>query len=241
MAVGLGLVLALAACGAAPTAEPETTIPSYASEIYILMRDVADTFNGGRFYLRGRTIVPEHDFSPAVDTPIVMAGDGSRSVLEQTLDWAQHDAEQAEALQSTFGNTMRMLIERGGSTTIFPERDAYFSFGNILGDEMYMMEFDPVGIDGLHIPFDIAYVHATYAGRTYLATTLPVDGGMSTFFFHNNQLRRMETVAFDGGLSIIEIDTLHRNPPESLFSTAQMQSMPLNDVFMFMEVWGPMF
>ena len=212
--------------------------------MYVLMRDVAQTFSGGRFYLRGRTTVPANEFNAAVNNaPIVMAANGNRSVMEQTMDWGQlaNNAVQATALRGTFGDSMRMVITPAGTYTVFPERNRFFSIADFIGGDMYTGEFDFTGLGHLNVTPNIAYTHVTRAGRVYLATTLPIDDGTTTFFFHNNQLRRMETTTTDGAFSLIELDTLHRNPPESMFNTAGMQRMPLADAMVLFEISGMMF
>jgi len=207
--------------------------------MYALMRDVADTFGSGRFYLRGRA----SSASPAMNNAlVVIAESGNRSVYEHAIDWAHetNSAAQAATMRGVFGNTARMLMLPTGTYMTFPARYSYFSFMDFTGGvPTYAADFDILGdFKRLNITSDITYIHITIAGRMYRMTTLPIDGGFANFIFYNNQLRRVEAVSDDDDRIFIEVDTFHRNPPESIFSMVGMRQLSATDLLMWLDVVG---
>ncbi|MCL2194777.1 MAG: hypothetical protein FWB76_02375 [Oscillospiraceae bacterium] len=227
------------------------------AEVYPLLRNTIDILGSGRFYLRGRSSMPANDMAPASNnTPIAIASDGQRAVLEQHVNWNEMLASdgsfdfgqsriQGAIFNGTFGNQMRMILDPAGPIIAFPQRNNFLSFADMIdffGEEMPTMDledFDVMQMGDLEIPDVLNATRITQGGREYLSASIAnEEAGVNTFFFHNGQLVRMETVMPDGNRSIIEVDVFHGNPPANLFTTQGMSRMPMAELMRLMEGMG---
>lgn len=187
----------------------------------------------GTFYLRGTSTLPaQHDHlfdlvpSPAV--PIAFAADGDQFVLEQNIIWGDVlSGFQGILFRMIFGNRMRMVVsENNDARIVFPGRRFFFDLTD-LGDDLPMFnldDFDLTHLEALEIPEDLPVERA----GNYIRVTLDnTDGGYTHFFYRSSLLRRIVTELPDGSVTVIEVDSLSGNPPESLFSTGWMLYIPL--------------
>ncbi|MCL2530805.1 MAG: hypothetical protein FWE40_01445 [Oscillospiraceae bacterium] len=243
--LAVAMLLSFAAIATAYDTAYEAYLPEQAQEIAALneaaelqeqgralITATADTLGSGSFYLRGSSTLPaDHnhlfDLVPSPAVPIAFAADDGQLVFEQNVNWGDVlGGFQGFLFRVIFGNRMRMVVNEDEARIIFPGRRFFFNLTD-LGEDLPVFnfeDFDLTGLGEIDIPTELPVERA----GNYIRVTLDNDdGGYTHFFYRSSLLRRIVTEMPDGSVTVMEIDSLSGNPPESLFSTGWMLYIPL--------------
>ena len=251
-----------------PPPPPLVTMPAgvaaETSEVYPLVREIVDIFNSGRFFLRGRGTLPG-EMTPVGggnNASVTIAADGNNIMFQSSLDWNVmiqamdegggardfgRSRVQAATLSTLFGRQIRLIMTPQGPIFAFPDRNVFIDLPSIMeaaGEDeelppMDMGIMDNMGLSLREVPTDIPASSVTVGGREYLAATMVEGESRVVYYFHNGQLRRIETYSPEqGDVMILEIDEFHGNPEARLFTTQGMARAPMANIMTLMEMGG---
>jgi hypothetical protein len=213
------------------------------AEVIKLVKSVQDIIKTRTFYLKGSGNNPIS--STGAYAPMVMAVDQDKLAVETETDWLTMMKElakengkldigqsriQAAVLQTTFGKKLRMVFLHSGAYMVLPEKKMFTNLSTLAGEDVSNVTNDLVkslsNSSNAEINSKMKASKVKVDGKEYLCATLPMEQSQQVkYFFLNGELKRMEFVAEDGSISVIEVGAFSGKVDPALFEVTGLKEM----------------